>query len=137
MWRCRVAGRARTIGNRVYPKRVSRVRISPSPPKIPQSERTAGFLFCRLFVDFFPVGAAKEIVHADLIKVSQGTEYMRRDHPLSAFIISICPLGNIDCCSHLRLREVVIFPQVTDPVVLFHTHHQEKYKIEQFVLLTF
>ena len=95
------------------------------------------FFFCRLFVDFFPVGAAKEIVHADLIKVSQGTEYMRRDHPLSAFIISICPLGNIDCCSHLRLREVVIFPQVTDPVVLFHTHHQEKYKLEQFVLLTF
>ena len=32
IWRCRVAGRARTIGNRVYLKRVSRVRISPSPP---------------------------------------------------------------------------------------------------------
>ena len=32
MRRCRVAGRARTIGNRVYLKRVSRVRISPSPP---------------------------------------------------------------------------------------------------------
>ena len=32
-WRSRVAGRARTIGNRVYPKRVSRVQIPPSPPK--------------------------------------------------------------------------------------------------------
>ena len=31
-WRSRVAGRARTIGNRVYPKRVSRVQIPPSPP---------------------------------------------------------------------------------------------------------
>ena len=33
-WRSRVAGRARTIGNRVYPKRVSRVQIPPSPPKL-------------------------------------------------------------------------------------------------------
>ena len=33
LWRSRVAGRARTIGNRVYPKRVSRVQIPPSPPK--------------------------------------------------------------------------------------------------------
>ena len=32
IWRSRVAGRARTIGNRVYPKRVSRVQIPPSPP---------------------------------------------------------------------------------------------------------
>ena len=36
-WRSRVAGRARTIGNRVYPKRVSRVQIPPSPPKSPLS----------------------------------------------------------------------------------------------------
>ena len=31
--RCRVVGRARTIGNRVRVKSSSRVRISPSPPK--------------------------------------------------------------------------------------------------------
>ena len=31
-WRCRVVGRARTIGNRVRVKSSSRVRISPSPP---------------------------------------------------------------------------------------------------------
>lgn len=41
MWRCRVAGRARTIGNRVYLKRVSRVRISPSPPR--ETPETAWF----------------------------------------------------------------------------------------------
>ncbi len=34
MWRSRVAGRARTIGNRVGVKSVSRVRIPPSPPKL-------------------------------------------------------------------------------------------------------
>ena len=33
MWRSRVAGRARTIGNRVTVKSRSRVRIPPSPPK--------------------------------------------------------------------------------------------------------
>ena len=32
-WRCRVVGRARTIGNRVRVKSPSRVRISPSPPR--------------------------------------------------------------------------------------------------------
>ena len=32
-WRSRVVGRARTIGNRVYPIRVSRVRIPSSPPQ--------------------------------------------------------------------------------------------------------
>ena len=32
IWRSRVVGRARTIGNRVGIKRVSRVRIPPSPP---------------------------------------------------------------------------------------------------------
>ena len=42
-WRSRVAGRARTIGNRVYPKRVSRVQIPPSPPrKIPLLPLKAG-----------------------------------------------------------------------------------------------
>ena len=32
-WRCRVVGRARTIGNRVTVRSGSRVRIPPSPPK--------------------------------------------------------------------------------------------------------
>ena len=39
MCRSRVVGRARTIGNRVYPIRVSRVRISPSAP----NPETVGF----------------------------------------------------------------------------------------------
>ena len=33
VWRSRVAGRARTIGNRVTATNRSRVRIPPSPPK--------------------------------------------------------------------------------------------------------
>ena len=42
--RCRVVGRARTIGNRVRVKSSSRVRISPSPPKI-KTCLLAGFYF--------------------------------------------------------------------------------------------
>ena len=46
VWRSRVAGRARTIGNRVYPKRVSRVQIPPSPPeKKSLCRKTKAFLF--------------------------------------------------------------------------------------------
>ncbi len=33
IWRCRLAGRGRTTGNRVTVKSGSRVRISPSPPE--------------------------------------------------------------------------------------------------------
>ena len=49
-WRSRVAGRARTIGNRVYPKRVSRVQIPPSPPnpKLLATLRVLGFFFALL-----------------------------------------------------------------------------------------
>ena len=43
MWRSRVVGRARATGNRVTTKNSSRVRISPSPPKIVK----------RVLVDFF------------------------------------------------------------------------------------
>ena len=46
-WRSRVVGRARTIGNRVYPIRVSRVRIPSSPPKQRHPKRGA-FCFARL-----------------------------------------------------------------------------------------
>ena len=46
IWRCRVAGRARTIGNRVYLKRVSRVRISPSPPEPANSIDAIGWKPC-------------------------------------------------------------------------------------------
>ena len=46
-WRSRVAGRARTIGNRVYPKRVSRVQIPPSPPKNESPSFGWAFIFYR------------------------------------------------------------------------------------------
>ena len=44
LWRSRVAGRARTIGNRVYPKRVSRVQIPPSPPIKMTTQRVVIFI---------------------------------------------------------------------------------------------
>ena len=44
-WRCRVVGRARTIGNRVRVKSSSRVRISPSPPRKTDLPPSVGDLF--------------------------------------------------------------------------------------------
>ncbi len=44
-WRSRVAGRARTIGNRVTVKSRSRVRIPPSPPM----EKSRSFKGCGIF----------------------------------------------------------------------------------------
>ena len=59
IWRSRVAGRARTIGNRVYPKRVSRVQIPPSPPKRKTTNRWS-FLF--MWEGFEPLNATRKSV---------------------------------------------------------------------------
>ena len=116
----------------------SRVRNCYPLPKIPRSERIAGFLFLLpLFVHFSPAGTAQKIVYADLIKVSQSAENMRRNHPLPAFVIGVCPLRDVDCGTHLGLRQISIFPEITNSLISTHNHHRKKYSSEQFVLLTF
>ena len=49
IWRSRVAGRARTIGNRVTVRSRSRVRISPSPPMKKALKLLVFSAFSRLF----------------------------------------------------------------------------------------
>ena len=63
-----------------------------------------------LFVHFFFIGSTQNIVYADLVKVGQGAQYMRRNHPLPAFIVGVCSLGYIDCLTYLGLCQVMIFP---------------------------
>ena len=55
VWRSRVAGRARTIGNRVYPKRVSRVQIPPSPPTNKNYLMVVLIYFVRYVMGFEPI----------------------------------------------------------------------------------
>ena len=55
------------------------------------------------------VSQTKKIIHADIVKLCQGNQDLRRDHPFSAFVISISSLGNIDLFAKLCLRQVSIF----------------------------
>ncbi len=55
IWRSRVAGRARTIGNRVYPKRVSRVQIPPSPPKSTNLAKGLSIYFLPIHSSLFTI----------------------------------------------------------------------------------
>lgn len=50
----------------------------------------------------------KKIIDTDMMKLRQGDQNLRRDHPLSMLIVSIGSLGNIDLLSQLRLRQVSI-----------------------------
>ncbi len=49
------------------------------------------------------------------------------NHPLSALIIGVSSLGNIDGLAHLFLGEIMVFAQITNSLVLPHYYHQGQY----------
>ena len=51
----------------------------------------------------FLVGAPYKIIKGYFVKVSQCAKYMRRYHPLAAFVIGIRSLRHIDCLADLCL----------------------------------
>ncbi len=57
-----------------------------------------------LCIGFFYIRSAQNVVYTDLVKIRQSTEYMGRNHTLSAFIVSIGPLRYVDCVANLNLR---------------------------------
>ena len=62
-----------------------------------------------------------------MIKIGQSTKYMGWNHPLSALIIGVSSLGNIDGLAHLFLGEIMVFAQITNSLVLPHYYHQGQY----------
>lgn len=44
-----------------------------------------------------------------MMKLRQGSQNLRRDHPFTAFVISISSLRNIDLFADFRLRKVTVF----------------------------
>ena len=84
-----------------------------------------------------PVRQAQQIIHADAVVGGQSDENVRGNHSLSAFIISIGALRNVDSFADFALCFITIFPQIADSLVFLHIHHQVQYMEEQFVLLTF
>lgn len=60
--------------------------------------------FSELSVGFFPIGTPEEIIHADAVEIRQGTQNVRRNHPLAAFIVGVAALRDIDCSADFLLR---------------------------------
>lgn len=79
--------------------------------------------FQSLSVCLFFLCPLQDIIHADLIKVSQGAQHPRRDHSLAGFIVGVSPLRNIDSRAHLGLSQVSVLPQITDLSVSYHCDH--------------
>lgn len=57
-----------------------------------------------LCTGFFYIRSAQNVVYTDLVKIRQSTEYMGRNHTLTAFIVSIGPLRYVNCVANLSLR---------------------------------
>ena len=81
-----------------------------------------------LSVDFFLVGAFQDIIHAHLVKIRQGTEHLRGDHPLTAFIIGVGALRIPKRIADFLLGHIAVFPQIPDSSILPHSDHQFQYE---------
>lgn len=66
------------------------------------------------------IRSSENIVNTYIIEVSKCTEHLRRNKPLTAFIVGVGALWNIYCLTHLLLREIRVLAQVTDPLIFLH-----------------
>ncbi len=74
-------------------------------------------------IDLFFIGAAQQVIHADIVKIGQGAKHLWWQHPAATFVIGIGALRHIDGRTHLLLGQISIFPQVADPLVFYHYDH--------------
>lgn len=72
------------------------------------------------------VGQTDEIVDTGLIEDRELSQHTGRDHALTAFIIGIGSLRDIDRFAHGLLRQVVVLAQIPDSRIFLQIHHQGK-----------
>ena len=79
-------------------------------------------------------GSAHQIVHADLIEISQGFPYFRRYIPPAVFIIGVASLCTVEQLCQILLLQITVLPQIPYPpvhnftpfVLYFHQYIQNK-----------
>lgn len=52
-------------------------------------------------IDLFFIGAAQQVIHADIVKVGQGAKHLWWQHPAATFVIGVGALRHIDGRTHL------------------------------------
>ena len=68
-------------------------------------------------IRFGLIGQPQQIVHADAVIGGEGDEDLRRDRPLSQFVIRIAYLRAIQIFGQFSLRQVFIYPQIPDSMI--------------------
>ena len=83
------------------------------------------------------VGSPKDVINTDIIKIGKSAQHLRRHHSLTALIIGVRPLRNIYGLTHLLLREVCIFSEVSNTLISLQSNHQFKYSLNKLVYCNF
>ena len=59
-------------------------------------------------IDLFFIGAAQQVIHADIVKIGQGAKHLWWQHPAATFVIGVGALRHIDGRTHLLLGQISI-----------------------------
>ena len=70
----------------------------------------------------FDIGAAEEVIHADVVVVRERVEDAHRDIEPTKFIVGICGLVDLEHLCQILLLQVPVFPQVPESVHI-HLNH--------------
>jgi len=76
-----------------------------------------------LFEPLGIVGHAQKVIYGDIVKAGEPDQHVRRDIPLSQFIIAVDLLGTVQKFGKLALLQVPVFPEIPYPTVHNITSH--------------
>ena len=70
----------------------------------------------------FDIGAAEEVIHADVVVVRQRVEDAHRDIQTPQLVVGICGLVDLEHLGQILLLQVPVFPQVPESVHIHYYH---------------
>ena len=76
------------------------------------------------FLQFLFIRSVQNIVHRHVVKIRQFNENLRGNIQFPALVIAIYALTARQDLAHFLLRQISVFPQVSDPFIQHNFHHQ-------------
>lgn len=69
------------------------------------------------------IACARDIVHGYVIEFRKNENAVDRDSCFSALIVCICSLPHMEHIGYSLLGEVMVFPKMSYPLIIFHFTH--------------
>ena len=69
---------------------------------------------------FLFIRSSQNIINAYIIEIRKSAEHLRRNKPLTAFVVSVSALWNIYRLTHLLLGEIGILSKISDSLIFLH-----------------